>query len=419
MLTLSLTDRMYYHLSRRFGDIIKYSLTGYLHWDKESNRFVRVPGYYFLNWWFMCHIGYLVPFPIIAYTHTKAVSDSVPDEATVLQSSEGNDLIVLTSIVFVSFVVMAFVVTSALLNRTTETVAVFNDTFDLHHQLLNKYSHVLAKRFRTTPKSLEQLTAFICWFPICVPAFCCLSFLHPFDPIHNAFEEIFEITIGLNKETVIFLILEFYLVICLVTTASKVIMMCLIPLCLSHYWLNAGIPKCIIFKIRNGSAIPLVRTSGLGMLQEESSILLYQYQHLALNNINCVMKQVKCMSHFVGCLVMAVTASFSIIKYNHVLLDGSAMGLAFLGVLLTALCSPVCLVLVECALAQLLEEKWMEYKRRLVTLAPRNTSLNKTARSFRPVALKTGGEFFNVNRSTFMEWSDQAIDALVGLLVGF
>lgn len=55
----------------------------------------------------------------------------------------------------------------------------------------------------------------------------------------------------------------------------------------------------------------------------------------------------------------------------------------------------------------------------ILNITRRKTRLNKAARSFTALTLKSDGQYYNVNSSIFMDWCDNGINHVVNLLVSF
>lgn len=171
--------------------------------------------------------------------------------------------------------------------------------------------------------------------------------------------------------------------------------------------------------MRYGGVTYIMVICGLGMISEESIIKIYRSLQYLLQGSNLVYGSSKAVYHSTGALVSFVVAVFTLIRYNHLLFVKSAMALPLLGIIAGSMFLPVLLMYAECIFADLFDSLWKSYRKKILNITRRNTRLHKAARSFTALTLKSGGQYYNVNRSTFMDWCNNDINQLVNLLVSF
>ncbi len=258
----------------------------------------------------------------------------------------------------------------------------------------------------------------ICYMPLLIPFLFAFSLFHPADPVHNMLKDLFEVEVKLNLFTFCFAIAKMGAVFLNIGIVVNFVCLALLSVYLAGYWLRVALPTGISehnHKLKTYN----FQTDGIGNVSEDSLIWLYRSLQCTYTISDHIFCNTRIALHSTALVIVAVVTSFSLVRYHDILLDGSALGISFFFVLSFGLVLALTIYSLECFFTGDLEDTWTNFKRSILKRTNRNSSVHKTAKSFRPISLKTGGPYFNVNRSTFLEWCDQIFESLVELLVTF
>lgn len=411
---LMLTDDIEKLINWRLGNIAKYTFTGCLGFDSCSKRFIQYHGYRSLNWKLIEGVGYLVPLSVGLLIYTELGTQSIQENGAV---ENKNLLIVLAASLFFTLmsVVMAF--SSLQIDYKQEIVESFNQPFSVNRRFKKQLFPKSLQIPMEAAAGTEQLFKNFCYGSLFIPICLILSLFHPADPIHNILESFLEAKVEINLGIGVFLIIETFGVLCYTQTAIVFILSFLISTSLSEYWLYVSKPTGAMALNKRRMSSFKFRTLKMTVASEDVMIWIYRTLQCVVANTNVFLESGRCVAHAQGILASWVVSTFSLLKYYQILIDGGAVGLSLMTVL-TGVCLIVPLLYyLECSILDRLEVSCQHWKQTVIKLTPRNSAIHKTAVSLRVITLKTGGSFFNVNQSTFMDWKDACLVNLVNLLV--
>lgn len=379
-----ITDRVYRILAARFR-FVYLTYTGSIFWDR--NKFTRVHGVCEFQWRVFCHIIWINPIAMLAYAYDKLYFKDIPDENQSLErkEKETNLLLSVEALSFTNLIVTVSLATMTQLDHMDDLLKAYNDTRQLGRHLQNKFQPELGE---SNTKSIENLVAYICWFPCIIPILVSLSFFHSSDPIHNAIEQVLEVQVGINLHSILMAILMMWTVQCMFQ---------------ANLWLSAGKPLRILLTLRNHKQEYSVTTYGIGVVSEKTIVWLYRAHQTVLINPNTIYKSRGMVFHFVGLMICFVVSAFSAIRHRSLLIQSSSAPLQLLHAI--GIVQPFIFVSLECIMIAYLQNCSTSFRKKLCNLAGRKTAIYKAARSFPPLTMRTGGEYFNVNKSTFVDWS--------------
>lgn len=415
MYDLLLTDRALWHLTARLGVLVKITGSGFFSWNQAENRFMIFEGLRLTHWKATYNAGLLFYFVLMVFAWTRSFSDELSDEDNV--SRRIGISVVFVAIIYLTAVKIILLITKCLMDNQAELVESFNQPIRTHNYLKLTFPHSQTSISKEAVQYNENLMIFICWFPLVLPFVFTLSFFHPSDPVHNLFEDVLELKVGLNWASASFACVEYWAALCFVNTAITAVLSPVVNMCLVHFWLMAAKP--IAAEICIGS-VPVeykFETLRLSVLSEDKFIHLYRAQQCAMTLPNSFVQTTEFAFHSVGMLICMVGSAFSLLRGHHEFLDGSAMGVALVGLFVTACGLMIITYFMECSLIHSLEAQGKRARNGVLSLTGRKSAIYKTAVSFRPVTIRSGGKFFNVNKSSFIEWCDQGLNLLVNLLV--
>lgn len=193
-----------------------------------------------------------------------------------------------------------------------------------------------------------------------------------------------------------------------------VILMGMVSTMVPIYWMDVTMPKIVTPKQRGRYKIQ----TGNGRKYEEERIAwVYRSLQVFMAIPNTIVTQSRYVAHASAMQIVWVVSAFVLIRYNSQMLDGSPMGLTMVAIFAAAFVIGTAVYYIECKYQDYMEDQWTSYKAVLLAKTSRRSFLYKTARSFRPVGLRLGGMFYNVNNSTYTEWIDVGINNLTTLLV--
>lgn len=295
-----------------------------------------------------------------------------------------------------------------------------NRIFELDQTFKSVFQKLISRRRRKirVRNRGEQLVRIACIVPSFVPFVFVLSLFHPADPVHNLLKDVFEIKVEPTLFIFCFAIVLFWGVFLIIQIFINFIIVFALYIYLTGFWLTAIMPKSVqIYNFK--SNVYHVKTLNQDIVHQEVLI----WVHRCLHCVNALVHELvgkPCVTfHSTGILIAVVASSFAIIRFYNGMFDGTAMGLSLFLVLLGVSVLLTTLYSFECHFLGQLEDISKTYKSKILKVSKRQSVLYKTAKSFQLLRLKSGGTFFNVNRSTFLEWCDQIISNLVNALVTF
>ncbi len=231
---------------------------------------------------------------------------------------------------------------------------------------------------------------------------------HPADPVHNLLKDVFEI----NVEPSVFILWFCNVNIlgsfpyCWIFINFTIIFITYVYL--TGFWLRVIMPKSMHHYGRK-SNIYHINTFKNNVMHQDVFIWVYRCLHCVNALMNELVRETCVAFHSTGLLIAVVVSSFAVIRFYGGMLDGTAMGLSLFIVLLGLSVIIIILYSMECHFLGELEDICKKFKSGILNVSKSKSVLYKTAKSFQLLRLKPGGSYFNVNRSTFLEWCDQII----------
>lgn len=336
------------------------------------------------------------------------------------QQANKNYFTLLAGILFWLLMIVLLAGESVLYDHGSDIIRSFNQTLYLDALFCQKLlppRHTIKKTYKVE----ESLCKIACYLTLAIPIAFAVSLFHPADPLHNIIEDVFEIPVKISPFFLCVLVpLEIWGVYALTLVATIFILLGLIQVFVIKFWLSVALPlqtKDDIFLSRQRN-VQLLRTVDLGHVREDVAIWLYRSLQVLTALSNKAMSTNRMVYHANGVMMCAVVSAFASIKFRKELLaQSSANTVGLLLILNIGFTLMIFVYFCECNLLQEVEWRWILFKSRLLSKSKRKSVLHKAARSFRAVTLNLGGNFFNVNKSTFLDWCMALQNHLVTLLV--
>ncbi len=401
----------------RLGSLIKYFNMGGFYWNKDTQQFETLEGYSSLQFYSQhlscCLLILINSTSIWSKVHLDELPESDPTISIINQKA--NLLAILSNVLITTLITFIVAAGFVHLKYKSDFPLVLNQAFVLDHQFKRIFKTPPVKKAKTIPQGdlLNRLLCIIpCFFPFAFP----LSLFHPSDPIRMILTDLFEIEFKPSILVFLFVIFEMWSVFCFIGDVFAFCIIGMIELFLAGYWLQVVLPLSVYHR-QATSGTYLFRTHEAGNISQDLVIKVYRTLQCAFTVPHDAFCNTLLASHSIGMVIVAVVSSFTLIRYNYILVDSSAMGMTL--ILTVAFVVDFILYKYECFFLDEIEIRWKGYKSAILNLAKPSSEVYKVARSFRPITLKTGGPYFNVNRSTYLEWCNQILDNLVSLLVSF
>lgn len=409
---LPLTDQTVVDITRRLGPVFtKHTWTSLVHWDPSNSKFFAastISGYRFTNIWFVYYFGYFVLLGFIAFTYFLSSQD-IKD----VVHSSSDTLLTFSMLLYTTCMAAIVWFGTVFLEYQEECVDTFNASFSLDSRLK---SLIPVKITTEEAKYSDIITKLCCYPPLVIPFIFLLALFHPLDPLHIFIERVLEVKVDFNWNVLVFLGLEFYGVYVLLATVTIVLLMGWVTTLVSVYWLGVVMPA----KITTGKTGKCQVWTESGMeLDPKTVVGVYRALQCFVAIPNRIVTHPQYVAHSIAMLMVWVTSAFVVIRYNDIMLDGSPMGLSMVVIFVAACVIGAGVYYAECFLLDLLEKKWTSYKSGILAQTSRKSGFYKTGLSFRPVTLHLGGMFYNINKSTYLEWIEAGIDNLTTLLCSF
>lgn len=409
-----LTDRIRHDICWRFGRLVKYFNLGGFIWNKDTQLFETLDGYSSFQYYYQHISCCLLIFITSTSTWYKIYFEELPESDPTSINENSNLLAILSNILVTTLI--TFIVSAGFvhLKYKSDFPLALNQAFLLAHHF-KRMLKINEKKVKGIPTG-DLLVRLIIYIPCFFPIAFAMSLFHPSDPIHMILIDLFEIEVKPSFFIFLFVIFEMWAVVCFIGDVLVFCLLGMIQVFLAGYWLEVALPMNVYHRnVTSGSHN--FRTSEVGNITQDQVINVYrslQYTFTVSHNAFC---NTRLASHSIGMIIVAVVSSFTLIRYNYLLFDNSAMGISI--ILNVAFVTVFLMYKYECFFLDDLETRWMAYKSAILNLTKPSSEIHKVAKSFRPITLKTGGPYFNVNRSTYLEWCNQILDNLVSLLVSF
>ncbi len=198
MLTKSMRD----DISTRLGLFVKYTVSGGFYFENFKNRFVPLTTYLDWTWRSTFVVAHLFQISLLVnmFYQTRPDHDTTKDKHKHTNTNKPivgkNYLLVFTSGIVWVLVYQILAFASLCKQYRDEMVEAYNQVFILDCQLQKLFKVIGNNRQQ---KMIERLVKFICWFPPCLAPIFCASFFHAQDPIHNLYENLYEVQISVKS----------------------------------------------------------------------------------------------------------------------------------------------------------------------------------------------------------------------------
>lgn len=416
-----LTEKHKSTIAVRLGPLINSSMSGGFYYNIEKQQFVKIESFRYFIWHTSYYAGHgfqmgLATYLISSIFVDPEIPEEVPTNVNLRQTYKHELLFLVAGLIIWLAVSMILAVESLAIQYRQEMAQTMNCIYEIDAQLKRMFP-IYCKRVNTRFETYVTLT---CYAPLVLPLIFAISLFHPSDPVHNLIVSLFEIEVSPKSPFIwVFLLLEMWTVAALANIiASHCLLWLAINLCY-EYWIEAA--TCVnhattYFKHKNLTGF--LETKHLGLVSTETLIWLYRCFQLMTRSYNVVVGTIRFAYHSAGLLIMAIVASFALIKAGDALLE-SVMSFSLAMLLVVAFVWANILIFMECYLVDGMDAKWKEYKYQLLCLSGRNTELHKSAKSFMPVTLQGTHPFCKTNKSMFLEWCDVGVNNLVIMLVSF
>lgn len=418
-----ISDRMKRLIGSRFGPVLKYTISGGFFWDPSQEKFVELKPPWLFAWQTTFYVGFPVLGVLILwiYTQTRSgISEELVSESDELLSSSKRTLTIIICALMWLVLSVSMSVGSLFIQFNGEMARILNQIYLLDTTM----QQVLLQNrvFRPSPaitnfiKFFEILAMIISIFPLVLPVFFVVMFFHPVEPVHRIVEDFLELDVRFSIDVVPVLLAYAWGAFDISSIMCCFIIMIFLFVFVTTTWFMVATPDAVTPPVFvNGKRF--FESAELGKISEDELVWVYRSLQILSASINEVIAKKRMSYHALVALMVGVLSTYSIIRYYDFFLGEDVMGLS-LGILMTFafLLAPIIFYL-ECGFLDGMENLWMSYKDNLNSTTTRNSAIYKAARSFREVKFKSTHPFFNMNKSTFLDWTNQLIDLVVNLLV--
>jgi len=416
-----ITDQVHRDICCRLGPIVKYTISGLFSWNKNTQKFERFDNPYIgFQWQALYYVFFVDAWLCTTTVFNIMTKQEFPETDTNFSPNKNKMLVIFSCIMYESIVVSFIALASVQLELKQAFPSTLNQLFKLDRQFKLMFQDSLVRKRVTKNVKLfgdllVRLTCIVCCL---VPFLFVISLFHPADPVNNVLKEVFEIRVEPSIFIVCLTIVEFWGVCMVVGVVLVFLLIGTICVYLSGYWLTELMP---IFMYRCDRSLDnyCVRTLKMGIVDQDVLIWVYRCLQCVNISVNEIICDSRVAFHSTGILISVVASSFAIIRFHHLMLDGTLMGFSMFLVLFGVLLMLVILYGFECHFLGRVEEICKTFRGNILKSSKRNSLIYKTAKSFQLLRIRTGGLYFNVHGSTFMEFCDQIIVNLVNTLVLF
>ncbi|CAL8130162.1 unnamed protein product [Orchesella dallaii] len=242
-----------------------------------------------------------------------------------------------------------------------------------------------------------------------------LGLFHPIEPIHVIIKEWleFDFTIA-NLNIGHFLIIPF-LMASFLMAGNTCLQFALLPCC--YFAISNS-------SIKNVTPIQLdkmsnprhctIQTQTYGVMEDTEVILFYRIQQLFNLLYNDIMASLLISSNFVACIIITSVFTFFTIKCQNVLEETGVVGYSLVfGIILVCLAA----IYVESSMLGRIVGFSNDFIRIGKNTAGRKTAFAKGVRSCTTLYLEHAYPFFRIDKRTFLEFADHAVDKTIILLL--
>lgn len=417
-----LTESIRRDMCLRLGPYIKYTVSGVYYWHKNLNKLVLCDNNYYWTFEMNYYIGWIFQIFFFIYLWNPAQDLFYPEFVNVQVT--GNDTRLLTLVSGVLFwVVIACIlqISSITKEYRNEMCTVMTQLFRIDSYLIKAFIADRKHRMPENPdaRKMEWLIKFDCIFTSVLPILFGCAMLIPGEPIHSYLEWVLEVKFGWNWETLPLLFMIVWSTNALVGIVLNIIFIFLNCMFIWLFWFRAVCPDASCLRKSRDDGLLFFKTSQVGMQSEMDLIWMYRVFQLIAGLFNIPVKTSRLAFHLFALQVTVVTACFSLIRFHDIMFKGDSIGYVLAFILLICIFWAVVLIVLESFALNEIQITSENFKNNIRYGTSRNLAVNKASRSFQEVTLYTAGPCFRLNKSSFLQWCDQAIDRLVTLLCSF
>lgn len=411
-----LTAKTKHILCTRLGPIVKYSFSGGFYWLKSLGKFTPIPSYNKLIWISSYYVGQTFQLLLVFYLRHLLMETEIEDDSQT-QNSTSRPLLIFCGLLFWAIITSGLSTGSLAIKYQHEMAETINQAIRLDTNL--EIEHQL---FKTAKESvnLELLVTFICSLSVLVPVGFAISFFHPADPVRNLLEVTFETEFNSSMlHTWIFVAFECWAGFCFGGILISHILTIVLTSFVTETWMNAFTPV-VNFKFFISTTKLTYFTTKIGNVSETKLILVYRTLQILIGIANFWLAKLRFAHHVVSLHLISVLSAFVLIK-NFNLLTNQPSLVTFTLILLIFVCglTTIFVFYMECYFMDGLHSKYLTFRRNILCCCRVSSACNKEVKSFREISLQTAYPFCRVNKSTFPEWCDTAINNLINLLLSF
>ncbi|CAL8146331.1 unnamed protein product [Orchesella dallaii] len=293
--------------------------------------------------------------------------------------------------------------------------------------LLNQliaYTETLREMFRTKQIELdeehkkwirdgERLILVCVVSSFVVPFLLAPCFLHPIEPTHRLITDWLEFEFGFNLSGIPVAIVFLVGVYSCSNVFSLLAFIAVMYLYTSKPCLNDITTVEVERRTAAGKRCHLV-TRFYGVLEDKEVAKFYRIQVYFNNLVNNVFDSVLLSYHHVACIMCASVMACFAIRYQQIIVDGGILAVLVVAV---GVLIPLGVVYFEGIFCGDLVAVSEDFKESGKLLMDRKTMHAKFALSCRPLYLKMTHPFYNVDRNTFLEFTDAVVDKTITLLL--
>ncbi|CAL8146334.1 unnamed protein product [Orchesella dallaii] len=259
----------------------------------------------------------------------------------------------------------------------------------------------------------ERLILLCVTASLLVPFIFAPCFLHPIEPTHRLITEWLEFEFGFNLRGIPIGIMFLFAIYECSNVFNVFCVIALLYLFTTITCLNDISTVEVERRTASGKRCHVV-TRFYGVLEDKDQIKFYRIQVYFNNLINNVFDSILFSYHHVACMLCPSVMACFAIRNQQIMIDGGILAVLVVAV---GVLVPLGTIYFESIFCGALVSNSEDFKESGKLLMDRKTMHAKFALSCRPLYLKMTHPFYNVDRNTFLQFTDAVVDKTITLLL--
>jgi len=182
------------------------------------------------------------------------------------------------------------------------------------------------------------------------------------------------------------------------------------------FWLRAACPNAQTMRKNWEDGLLYFETAQLGKLSETELIWMYRAFQLQQGLVDIMYSTSRAAYHSFAQQIVLVVAIFSMMRFQDLIFGGDSTGLLLAAISVLGASLSILMMTIESFGIDEVQNRSENFRNAILKGTKRNIAIHKAVRSLKCLTIHSAGSYYNVNKSSYIEWCDQAIDRLVSLL---